>query len=163
MTSTPVTPNATRIVSPLAGTVVPLADVPDPVFSSQMVGAGVAVRPARPTEHASGMVDVHAPVSGRILKLHPHAFVILTDEKLGVLVHVGIDTVKMQGKGFELVAAEKNTVRTGDVVVRYDPAAVAAAGYDDVCPVVLMDTAADSLETPSVGTSVRVGDTLYTA
>ncbi|KQU03745.1 PTS glucose transporter subunit IIA [Rhodococcus sp. Leaf7] len=147
----------TAVGSPLAGTVISLADVPDPVFSSQMVGAGVAVRPAP----ATGMIDVHSPVSGRILKLHPHAFVVMTADKRGVLVHVGIDTVKMKGVGFELVAAEKDTVTAGDVVVRYDPAAVAAAGYDDVCPVVLMDSPADSIVTSSVGESVAVGDTLY--
>jgi glucose-specific phosphotransferase system IIA component len=148
----------TAVGSPLAGTVIALADVPDPVFSSQMVGAGVAVRPASTT----GMVDVHSPVSGRILKLHPHAFVVLTEDRKGVLVHVGIDTVTMKGEGFELVAAEKDSVSAGDVVVRYDPAAVAAAGFDDVCPVVVMDSAADSFATPSVGSSVTAGEPLFT-
>lgn len=147
----------TDVLSPLGGRVVALADVPDPVFSSQMVGAGVAVVP----DEADGMVDVHSPVAGRILKLHPHAFVVMTEAKQGVLVHVGIDTVKMAGSGFELVAAEKDSVEAGQVVVRYDPRAVAAAGYSDVCPVVVMDTAADSLATPSVGRGVAVGEALF--
>ncbi len=147
----------TTVAAPLDGTVIALADVPDPVFSAQMVGAGIAIRPADRT----GSVDVAAPVPGRLLKLHPHAFVILTDDKKGVLVHIGIDTVQMRGNGFELVAAEGDTVAAGDVVVRYSPEAVVAAGYDDVCPVVLMDSAADSVDASSVGRDVTAGDDVF--
>lgn len=147
----------TTVAAPLAGTVVALADVSDPVFSAQMVGAGVAIRPSTRT----GRVDVVAPVAGRLLKLHHHAFVVLTDDKKGVLVHVGIDTVQMKGDGFELVATEGATVAAGDVVVRYSPDAVVAAGYDDVCPVVLMDSAADSVDASRVGRDVVPGDTVF--
>ena len=147
----------TTVAAPLAGAVIALADVPDPVFSAQMVGGGVAIRPSART----GVVDVAAPVAGRLLKLHHHAFVVLTDDTKGVLVHVGIDTVQMKGNGFELVATEGDTVSAGDVVVRYSPEAVVAAGYDDVCPVVLMDSAADSVNASTVGTDVTPGDTVF--
>lgn len=145
------------ISSPVAGQVISLADVPDPVFSSQMVGSGVAVRPAA----GSGPVQVRSPIAGKILKLHPHAFVVFTDDKAGVLVHIGIDTVKMKGAGFELVAAEGDRVEAGDLVVTYDPAAIAAAGYSDVVPVVLMDSKPDSVTSASIDDTVAVGDLLF--
>ncbi|OZD87847.1 PTS glucose transporter subunit IIA [Rhodococcus sp. 05-2256-B2] len=145
------------IFSPVAGQVISLADVPDPVFSSQMVGSGVAVRPAA----GSGPVEVRSPIAGQILKLHPHAFVVFTDDKAGVLVHIGIDTVKMKGQGFELVAAEGDRVQSGDLVITYDPAAIAEAGYSDVIPVVLMDSEPDAVTSAAVGTSVAQGDSLF--
>ncbi|MCJ0894853.1 PTS glucose transporter subunit IIA [Rhodococcus sp. ARC_M5] len=145
------------ILSPVAGRVISLADVPDPVFSAQMVGAGVALQPAA----SDGPVEVRSPVAGKILKLHPHAFVVFTDDKAGVLVHIGIDTVKMKGSGFELVAAEGDRVEAGDLVVTYDPAAIASAGYSDVVPVVLMDSKPDSVTSASIGTDVVKGDPLF--
>ncbi|TFI40604.1 PTS glucose transporter subunit IIA [Rhodococcus sp. 1R11] len=148
---------ASTISSPVAGQVISLADVPDPVFSSQMVGSGVAVRPAA----GGGPVEVRSPVAGKILKLHPHAFVVFTDDKAGVLVHIGIDTVKMKGEGFELVAAEGDRVQSGDLVITYDPAAIAEAGYSDVIPVVLMDSKPDTVTSAAVGTSVAQGDSLF--
>ncbi|MDJ0395729.1 PTS glucose transporter subunit IIA [Rhodococcus sp. G-MC3] len=147
----------TTVVSPVDGEVLALADVPDPVFAAQMVGAGVAVRPAASQQR----VEVRSPIAGKILKLHPHAFVVFTAEKQGVLVHVGIDTVKMRGEGFELLAAEGDSVHAGDPILQYDPAAIAAAGYSDIVPVVVMDTAPDSVNAKSVGLNVVVGDSLF--
>ncbi|MDI9897603.1 PTS glucose transporter subunit IIA [Rhodococcus sp. IEGM 1381] len=149
--------NGNLILSPVAGRVISLAEAPDPVFSAQMVGSGVALRPAA----SDGPVEVRSPVAGKILKLHPHAFVVFTDDKAGVLVHIGIDTVKMRGEGFDLVAAEGDRVQAGDLVVTYDPAAIAAAGYSDVVPVVLMDSKPDSITSAYIGTEVATGDPLF--
>lgn len=145
------------ILSPVAGQVLSLTDVPDPVFSAQMVGSGVALRPAP----SDGPVEVRSPVAGKILKLHPHAFVVFTDDKAGVLVHIGIDTVKLKGEGFALVAAEGDRVQAGDLVVTYDPAAIAAAGYSDVVPVVVMDSKPDSVTSANIGIAVAAGDPLF--
>ena len=92
-------PDVTDVLAPVAGLVRPLADVPDPVFAAEMVGAGVAIEPA------GGASDAVSPVAGTVLKLHPHAFVVLTPEGTGVLVHLGIDTVRLDGAGFELLVA----------------------------------------------------------
>ena len=108
----------TVVLAPLPGRVVALADVPDPVFAQQMVGSGVAIEPAR----GQGPLTVVAPISGKILKLHPHAFVIFGEKATGVLVHIGIDTVKLEGDGFTLIAAEGDTVDAGDPIVSFDPA-----------------------------------------
>ncbi|MCA4134926.1 PTS glucose transporter subunit IIA [Arthrobacter sp. M4] len=127
------------VASPLKGIVVPITDVPDPVFSGQMVGAGAGVLPA-----ADGAFDVVAPVAGKIVKLLPHAFVIVNANGRGVLTHVGIDTVKLQGEGFELLAAKGDSVEAGALIMRVDPTAAVAAGYSLVSPVVVLDSKADT-------------------
>ena len=81
-------PDVSDVVAPVAGLVRPLADVPDPVFAAEMVGAGVAIEPS------GGMAEAVSPVAGTLIKLHPHAYVVVTPEGTGVLVHLGIDTVK---------------------------------------------------------------------
>lgn len=149
--------SATAVLSPVAGEVLALAEVPDPVFSAQMVGAGVALRPTS----TEGRVGVHSPVAGKILKLHPHAFVVFTDAKAGVLVHIGIDTVKMKGDGFELIAAEGDRVEAGDLILQYDPSAIASAGHSDIIPVVVMDSKPDTVTAQSIGAVVTAGDTLF--
>ena len=112
-----------------------------------MVGSGVAIEPAR----GQGPLTVVAPISGKILKLHPHAFVIFGEKATGVLVHIGIDTVKLEGDGFTLIAAEGDTVDAGDPVVSFDPAHIDTTGYSAICPVVVMDSKPDTVESPSVG------------
>jgi PTS system glucose-specific IIA component len=150
----------TVALAPVTGRVVSLADVPDAVFAGQLVGAGVAIEPSAPP--AGGrLVDVVSPIDGEIVKLHPHAFAVVHESGTGLLVHVGIDTVKLGGEGFELAVAEGATVSAGDVVVRFDPAVVAATGYSAVCPVVVLDSAPDSVPQESVGTDVDARAPLF--
>lgn len=141
-----------KLLSPLGGRVVPLADVPDPVFAEEMVGPGAAIEPT------GEVVDVVAPIAGRLVKLHPHAFVLLSDDGVGVLVHLGIDTVRLEGRGFELVAAEGDTVAAGDRVVRWDPSSL-EDGMSSTVPVVLMDRPKGSV-TVSPG-AVEAGQPLF--
>ena len=143
------------VVAPVPGQVIALADVPDAVFAQQIVGSGVAIDPER------GPGTAVAPVAGRLLKLHPHAFVVLTATGQGVLVHLGIDTVQLDGEGFELVAMEGDELAVGDPIVRWDPAAVEAGGRSPVVPIVVMDTAADTVSATVVGSTVNVGDPLF--
>ena len=149
----------TSVRTPFAGPVIALSDVPDPVFAGQLVGAGVAVDPTG----VEGAVTAVAPVDGSIVKLHPHAFALQGSEGTDVLVHVGIDTVKLSGEGFELLAAEGDTVSAGDPVVRFTPSVISAAGYSPICPVVVLGSAPDSIAQDTVGTTVREGDALYEA
>lgn len=147
----------TVVRTPFGGPVVALADVPDPVFAGQLVGAGVAVDPTG----VEGAVTAVAPVDGTIVKLHPHAFALQGAAGTDVLVHVGIDTVKLAGEGFELLATEGDTVTAGDPVVRFTPSAISAAGYSPICPVVVLGSTPDSIDQGTVGTTVLDGDTLY--
>jgi glucose-specific phosphotransferase system IIA component len=147
----------TTILTPFAGTVTALAEVPDPVFAQQIVGAGVAVLP--PAD--AGSVTAVAPIDGTIVKLHPHAFAMRGTAGTELLVHVGIDTVRLGGSGFELLAAEGDDVASGDPVVRFDAAAIVAAGYSVSCPVVILGSAPDSVAQDAVGTAVKAGDSLF--
>ena len=140
--------------APLAGRVVPLSDVPDLVFAEEMVGPGVAVEPD------PGPGTVVAPVDGRVVVLHAHAFAVQTATGRGVLVHLGIDTVQLQGEGFELLAAVGDEVTSGTPVVRWDPSAVAAAGRAAVCPVVALDAPAGAVERLA-GDRVEAGTELF--
>jgi PTS system glucose-specific IIA component len=152
-----VTAAALVVAAPLAGTVVPMAEVPDPVFAASLVGAGVAVEPGAD----AGSVEVVAPVSGRLLKVHPHAFIVLTPEGQGVLVHVGLDTVKLNGEPFTLHVTEGDEVTVGDRVMTVDLAAVRAAGLSPVSPVVVMDAAAETVPPVAAGRGVVAGEPLF--
>jgi sugar PTS system EIIA component len=143
------------VLAPIAGTVVPLAEVPDPVFAGQMVGSGAAVEPP-----AGEMFDVVSPVAGKVIKLLPHAFVVVESSGRGVLTHVGIDTVKLKGEGFKLLIAQGDTVDAGAPVMRVDPTAALAAGYSMVSPVVVLDTKPDVATLTGAGT-VTAGQELF--
>ncbi|MCL2594123.1 MAG: PTS glucose transporter subunit IIA, partial [Promicromonosporaceae bacterium] len=125
------------VIAPVAGTVVGLADVPDPVFAEGMVGPGMAVLP---NQTASCLVS--APITGRLLKLHPHAFIVASTEALGrgVLVHLGIDTVELRGEGFTMLATEGDDVVAGQPIVEWNPAVVEASGRSPIVPVIALDT-----------------------
>ncbi|MFG1703578.1 PTS glucose transporter subunit IIA [Nonomuraea sp. M3C6] len=142
----------TTVLAPVEGAAVGLAAVPDPVFSAGLVGPGTAIDPLR------GPLKAVAPIAGKIMKLHPHAYVIVGDDGKGVLVHLGIDTVQLKGKGFQLLAAEGDRVCAGQPVVAWDPAAIEAGGRSPVCPVVALD--AESV-TGVVEGAVHAGDELF--
>ncbi|MDT7775991.1 MAG: sugar system component, partial [Pseudonocardiales bacterium] len=83
----------TEVDAPLAGTLTAITDVPDPVFAGQLVGSGAAVEP--PAD--AGPLDVVSPIDGQLVKVHPHAFIVVAPGGTGILVHLGIDTVKLEG------------------------------------------------------------------
>jgi glucose PTS system EIICBA or EIICB component len=120
------------VKSPFAGHVVPLDDVDDEVFSERIMGDGLAVRPT------SG--EVLAPLSGRIEKLFRggHGLAIEDDEGLQVLVHIGLETVKLEGDGFTVHAREGAAVETGDLIVTVDLDRMKELGVDLVSPVVVI-------------------------
>lgn len=147
-----------RVLAPVGGEVVAMTEVPDPVFAGSIVGPGIAINPT-----GEGEIDAIAPVAGTIVKFHPHAFVIVTDEGRGVLVHLGLDTVQLEGQGFTLHAAEKDTVTAGQRLVSWNPAQVAAGGRSPVSPVVALESEAQALMLAvAPGAVVAAGDELYT-
>ncbi len=144
------------VLAPVAGTVIALSDVPDPVFAGEIVGPGLAIDPSR-----DGATTAIAPVAGTVMKLHPHAFVVQADEGRAALVHLGLDTVQLGGAGFTLHVAEGDAVAAGDAVVSWDPVAVEAGGRSPVCPVVaLQGDPAAITPLASVGTVISAGDPL---
>ncbi|NUV71039.1 PTS glucose transporter subunit IIA [Streptomyces sp. CAI-121] len=145
----------TNVTSPLAGRAIGLTAVPDPVFSGAMVGPGTAIDPVRePSEAVS-------PVDGIVVSLHPHAFVVVDADGHGVLTHLGIDTVQLNGEGFELLVNKGDTVTRGQGIVRWDPVAVETAGKSPICPIVALEATAESLSDVREDGDVKIGDTLF--
>ncbi len=130
---------ATTVVAPVPGRTSVLSEVPDATFAQGLAGHGVAIDPPRE------QVAAVAPVSGRLVKLWPHAYVILTDDNVGVLVHLGLDTVQLKGHGFETHLAEGDAVEAGETVVTADMAAIEESGRNPVVVVVVMDSKADQV------------------
>ena len=125
--------STTHVLAPVTGRAVLLQDVPDPVFSQGMVGYGAAIDPPR------GVVQAVAPVSGKLLKLMPHAYIVMTPENVGVLVHLGLDTVALKGEGFTAHVSQGDDVVAGQLIITYDVPAIEAKGLNPIVPVVVMD------------------------
>lgn len=145
----------TQVSSPLTGRAIGLAAVPDAVFSGATVGPGTAVDPA------SGVAEAVAPIGGLVISLQPHAFVVVDDEGHGVLTHLGIGTVQLNGEGFEPLVAKGDRVGRGQPLVRWDPAAVAEAGKSPFSPVVALNAGKDALSAVAEG-EIRAGEPLFT-
>ncbi len=146
----------TDVLAPCPGRLIPLSDAPDPVFAAEMVGPGVAIEPE------PGEVTVVSPIAGKIVKLHPHAFVVLDRSGVGVLVHLGINTVRLEGTGFEVIASEGATVGAGDPIVRWDPGSITGDGISTIVPVVAMDRPKGSIPPPAAGAVAVTGEVLFT-
>lgn len=146
---------ALRVGAPVAGRLMGLEGVPDPVFAGAMVGPGTAIDPLREPAVAS------SPIAGTLVKLHPHAFVVVDDGGQGVLVHLGIDTVQLAGEGFELLAEEGARLQAGQPLIRWDPAAVESSGRSPVCPVIALDAAGDAVSELREDGPVAPGDQLF--
>lgn len=121
----------TEIPSPLAGTVMPLSEVPDPVFAKGTVGLGVGILPSGDT--------VYSPAPGKILVAQAtgHAFGIRLDSGIELLIHVGIDTVNLEGRGFKVKVKTGQLVDAGDPLVTFDRTEILDAGYSLVTPVLV--------------------------
>ena len=145
---------------PVAGRAVPLQDVPDPVFSQGMVGYGAAIDPPR------GVIDAVAPVSGKVLKLLPHAYVVITADNVAVLVHLGLDTVQLNGEGFTAHVGQGDYVTAGQVIITYDVRSVEAKRLNPIVPVVVMDEREPGNFVPSeavaAGVDIVCGARLFT-
>lgn len=140
------------VLSPVAGQAVALADVHDKVFASGAMGKGLGIIPA------DGRIV--SPISGTIKAAMKtgHAFGIKSDDGVEVLVHIGIDTVQMQGRGFEAAVTRGQQVRAGDLLAVVDLEAVAAAGYDTTTLVMVTNTAQLASVDPVEGGNLAQGD-----
>ncbi|VTS69864.1 sucrose-specific PTS transporter subunit IIBC [Streptococcus australis] len=142
------------IQTPIVGDVVALADVNDPVFSSGAMGQGIAVKPSQGV--------VYAPADAEVSIAFPtgHAFGLKTAKGAEILIHVGIDTVSMNGEGFEAKVAQGDKVKAGDILGTFDSNKIAAAGLDDTTMVIVTNTADYASVTPVASGSVVKGDAI---
>ena len=120
--------------SPIVGEVVALSEVNDPVFSSGVMGQGIAVKPSKGV--------VYAPADAEIAIAFPtgHAYGLKTDNGAEILIHVGIDTVSLNGEGFEAKVSQGDRVRAGDIIGTFDSEVIAANGLDDTTMVIITNT-----------------------
>ncbi|CYV97686.1 sucrose-specific PTS transporter subunit IIBC [Streptococcus suis] len=137
--ATPATPavelNEETLVSPLSGDVVALENVNDPVFSSGAMGKGLAVKPSE------GVVYAPADVEVTIAFETGHAYGLKTASGAELLIHIGIDTVSMNGNGFEKLVAAGDKVKAGTPIAKFDAAKIAEAGLDDTTMIIVTNTA----------------------
>lgn len=154
-TEAPAAAVATTVVNaPVAGQVISLDETGDPVFASRALGEGVGIQPADST--------VVAPVSGVLQTVAEtgHAFGIKTDDGVEVLVHVGIDTVKMNGEGFDVKVKANEHVNAGDNLVVVDFDKVKEAGYSTTTLMTVLNTVAFASVTPKTGVDVKAGESV---
>jgi len=142
------------IQTPIVGDVVALSDVNDPVFSSGAMGQGIAVKPSQDV--------VYAPADAEVTIVFPtgHAYGLKTANGAEILIHVGIDTVSMNGEGFDQKVAQGDKVKAGDVLGTFDSNKIAAAGLDDTTMVIVTNTADYVSVAPITTGSVAKGDAL---
>lgn len=144
------------VSAPIAGSVVRLSEVPDPVFAEAIVGPGAAIDPGSVPE-----LTAVAPVAGTVASLKPHAFVVQAADGTGVLVHLGIDTVDLSGEGFTVLAETGAQVDAGHPLITWDTTAARSAGKSVVVPVVVLEADADQLQVTDAD-AVAAGDDLLT-
>ena len=145
------------LTSPMAGTIVALSDVADEAFAAGALGPGVALSPA------AGAVVV-APCDGKVTVAFPtgHAYGIKSASGIQVLIHIGMDTVKLEGKGFTPRIAKGDIVRRGDVLAEVDWDVIREAGYDTVTPMVVTNKKKFGEITPAAPGPVGINDTVVT-
>jgi len=119
------------IASPMDGVVIPVSKVNDPVFSEDVLGRGIAVKPE------SGRVS--APCKANVIQMFEtgHAVSLLTDSGVELLIHVGIDTVNLKGRHYNIRKNSGENVDKGDVLIEFDAAGISADGFDTVTPIVV--------------------------
>ena len=142
------------VASPLAGTVVPLEQVKDESFAKGMLGPGIGIEPA------DGLVV--APFDGTVTVAFPtgHAYGLKSASGVQVLIHVGMDTVKLDGKGFTPRVAKGDVVRLGDVLAEVDLDVIREAGYETITPVVVTNKKKLGAVTPVASGEIQRGDAL---
>ncbi|KGP74408.1 PTS sugar transporter subunit IIA [Pontibacillus yanchengensis] len=138
------------LVAPLDGKIVQLEDVPDPVFSQKMMGEGIAIEPANG--------EVVSPVEGEVVQVFPtkHAVGLQTKSGIELLVHIGLETVSMDGEGFEAHVKQGDKVSAGDKLITFDVDLVNEKAKSSVTPVIITNSdSIENLETLNTGEAVK--------
>lgn len=141
-----------KFVAPISGELLPITEVPDPVFSGKMMGDGFAIKPNDGT--------VVSPVNGKIINVFPtkHAIGITADDGREILIHFGIDTVKLNGEGFEAFVAEGDNVKAGQILLKVDLDYIANNATSTITPIIFTNLAEGQSVTVEKPGTVKNGD-----
>ena len=122
------------VFSPIAGEIIPISEVNDKAFSSEIMGKGVAIVPAEG--------KVHAPANGTISAFFPtgHAVGMITDAGVEILIHIGLDTVSLDGLGFTPIVKRGDKVKKGQLLLEFDIDIIKSEGYNVTTPIIITNT-----------------------
>lgn len=140
------------VVSPVAGALVNIKGVSDPTFSGEIIGKGVAVIPS------DGKIC--SPADGTVTTVFPtgHAVAVTTEDGAEILIHIGLDTVNLNGRYFDIAAREGQKVKAGDLLVKMDLEQIKSEGYDIITPIVICNSDAFAEILPEADKNVVPGD-----
>ena len=143
-----------EILSPLSGKLIRITDVPDEVFSQKMMGDGFAVDPSEGT--------VLSPIAGQVVNLFPtkHAIGLLSESGIEMIVHIGIDTVNLQGEGFEVHVVEGEEVKAGQKLITFDFEQVKTQVPSLISPIVFTNLSAENRLQVEQVSRVKAGETV---
>ncbi len=141
-----------EIFAPMSGAAVPVSEVPDPTFAEGMLGNGIAIKPT------DG--KVYAPCDATVDMMFPtgHAVSLVADFGAEILIHVGLETVSLEGKHFTVHAGNGQKVKKGDLLIEADIAAIAAEGFNTITPVLVCNTPDYPTFKPTTGKNVTTAD-----
>ena len=147
---------ALQVLSPMPGRVAPLSEVPDPMFAEAMLGPGVAIDPPR------SPVTAVSPITGTIASLFPHAMGIEA-EGYSILVHLGLETVGLNGQGFTLLKAKGDPVTAGEAVIEWDHSVIESQhNLPVITPVIAIQAeSGDIKQLAAEGSTVEAGTPLF--
>lgn len=140
------------ICAPVAGEAVPVSQVSDPTFGEEILGKGIAIKPSagKVVAPCDGVVDMMFDTG--------HAVSLVADCGAEILIHVGLDTVNLQGKHYTVHAKNGDKVKKGDLLMEFDPEAIKAEGYDIITPVIICNSGDYGTFKTSVDKTVATGD-----
>ena len=144
-----------EIQSPLTGEVISLKEVPDEVFASGVAGKGIAVKPS--------VGEVKAPCDGVISMFFPsgHAIGIVADDGTELLIHIGLNTVMLEGKGFEALVKQGDKVKAGQLLLKFDMEYIEKQGYSLISPVLVTNAEEHREVRVSCNKQVKAGEVIY--
>lgn len=146
-------PKTIELKAYVSGTIVKLEDVPDPVFSEKMMGDGIAIEPIEG--------KIVSPVDGEIIQVFPtkHAIGIKTNNGVEILIHIGLETVAMNGEGFNAHVSQGEKVRVGDSLVTFDLELVKEKAKSTIIPIIITNTdKMEKIEKPILSGKVQAAD-----
>ena len=145
-----------NITSPMIGKALPLSEVPDPAFAQKLMGEGIAIEP---TEN-----HIYAPYNGKVTAVFEsskHAIGLSLDNGVELLIHVGIDTVNLTNNEFSYHVSMGQQVKTGDLLISFDPQAIKQAGYPLITPIIIVNTDQYQLITLTENKDVNLDDIIF--